>query len=111
MSMSFGQGLCTVGVIIAATVLTRFLPFWLFPEGKATPPFVTYLGKVLPNAMIGLLVIYCLRSAEPSGGPLGLPELLGVAVTAALHWWKGNTLLSIGAGTAGYMLLVQWVFC
>lgn len=108
MSMSFGQGICTVAVIMAATVLTRFLPFWLFPEGRATPPFITYLGQVLPSAMIGLLVVYCLRSAESSAGLPGFAQWVSVAVTAALHWWKGNTLLSIGAGTVCYMLLVQW---
>ncbi len=111
MSMSFWQGLVMVGAIAAATILTRFLPFWLFPEGKKTPAYVAYLGQVLPYAVIGLLVVYCLKSVSFSAFPFGLPEAIGVAVTALLHWWKNNMLLSIGAGTLCYMLLVQFVFC
>lgn len=104
----------TLGIILAVaagTQLTRWLPFWLFPEKKQPPAVVAYLGKVLPPAMMGLLVVYCLRSVDVSAPPHGLPELIAIAVTAGLHLWKRNTLISIGAGTVVYMLLVQLIFC
>ena len=103
----------TLGIILAVaagTQLTRWLPFWLFPEKKQPPAVVTYLGRVLPPAMMGLLVVYCLRSVDLTAGSHGLPEFLAVAVTAALQLWRRNSLLSIAAGTALYMLLVQVVF-
>lgn len=103
----------TLGIILAVaagTQLTRWLPFWLFPEKKQPPAVVAYLGKVLPPAMMGLLVVYCLRSVDVSAPPHGLPELIAIAVTAGLHLWKRNTLISIGAGTVVYMLLVQLIF-
>ena len=103
----------TLGIILAVaagTQLTRWLPFWLFPEKKRPPAVVTYLGKVLPPAMMGLLVVYSLRSTDLLGGSHGIPEAIAVAVTAGLHLWRRNTLLSILAGTICYMLLVQLVF-
>lgn len=93
----------------AATILTRFLPFWLFPASKPTPPYVSYLGKVLPPAVIGLLVVYCLKGVDLFSAAHGLPEFLGVAVTGGLHLWKRNTLLSIGGGTVAYMLIIQFL--
>ena len=104
----------TLGVILAVaagTQLTRWLPFWLFPENRHPPAAVTYLGRVLPAAMMGLLVVYCLRGVDFLSAPYGAPELLSVALVAALHLWKGNVLLSIGGGTVLYMILVQQVFC
>ncbi|MEG1191025.1 MAG: branched-chain amino acid transporter permease [Oscillospiraceae bacterium] len=102
------------GIIIlcvaAGTIITRFTPFLLFPENREPPKIIAYLGRVLPAAMMGLLVVYCLRNVSLSASPHGIPELLAIAVVALLHKWKGNTLLSIGAGTAVYMLLVQLVF-
>ena len=103
----------TLGIILAVaagTQLTRWLPFWLFPEKKRPPAVVTYLGKVLPPAMMGLLVVYCLRNVSVVSAPHGLPELISIAVLAALHLWKRNVLLSIGVGTVLYMVLVQVVF-
>lgn len=103
----------TLGVILAVaagTQLTRWLPFWLFPENKKPPAVVTYLGRVLPAAVMGLLVVYCLKSVSFLHAPYGLPELLAVAAVVILHHWKGNVLLSIAGGTALYMLLVQVVF-
>ena len=94
----------------AGTQLTRWLPFWLFPEKRDPPPVVAYLGRVLPPAMMGLLVVYCLKGVSWTAAPHGAPELIAVAVTAALHWWRGNVLVSIAGGTAVYMLLVQLVF-
>jgi len=96
--------------MILATVLTRFLPFLFFPAGKKTPKYVVYLGNTLPYATIGLLVVYCLRGVSFTSHPYGLPEVLSIAVIALLHIWKGNSLLSIGGGTALYMILVQTLF-
>lgn len=99
-----------VAAMVLGTMLTRFLPFLLFPAGKKTPRFVEYLGKTLPFATMALLVVYCLRGIHLTQAPHGLPELLAVALIAALHWWKENSLLSIGVGTVFYMFLVQVVF-
>ncbi len=93
-----------------ATILTRFLPFWLFPEGRETPAYIRYLGTVLPYAVMAMLVVYCLKGATPLYDPYGLPELIGVLATAGLHLYKRNTLISIAGGTAVYMLMVQCVF-
>ena len=92
------------------TAATRFLPFLIFGNGKKTPDIIVYLGKVLPYAIMGMLVIYCLKNVSFLQSPFGIPELLGCAAVAILHVWKRNTLLSIGAGTVLYMLLVQLVF-
>lgn len=99
-----------VCVMSAGTILLRFLPFLLFPSGKKTPAFVTYLGKVLPFAMIGLLVVYCLKDVSVFSGSHGLPELIAIAAVVVLHVWRRNTLLSVASGTICYMLLVQFVF-
>lgn len=110
MSTALMQQLFLVGVLAAATALTRFLPFWLFPAGKPVPRVVSYLGTVLPGAVLGLLVVYCLKDVPWTGPAHGVPELLAVAAVVLLHRYKRNTLLSIGGGTVLYMLLVQWVF-
>ena len=110
MTMTTGQSLVFFGLIAAVTLLPRALPFLLFPEHRAIPRYLRYLGTVLPAAVIGLLVVFCLKDIQPAQAPYGLPELLSVAAVAALHLWKKNTLLSIGAGTALYMVLVQAVF-
>lgn len=99
-------------IVIAAaiTALTRFLPFLIFRGNRQTPEIIVYLGKVLPCAIIGMLVVYCLKDTTILSAPYGIPELLGCAAVAGLHLWKRNTLLSIGGGTAFYMILVQLVF-
>ena len=97
-------------VITLVTMLTRFLPFLIFGEKRKTPEVITYLGKVLPFAIMGMLVVYCLKDVNFLAKPFGAPELIGIAVTAGLHIWRRNSLLSIGAGTVTYMLLVQFVF-
>ena len=99
-----------IAAVAAGTQLTRWLPFWLFPENRQPPAVILYLGRVLPPAMMGLLVVYCLKGVAWTAAPHGAPELIAVAVTAALHWWRGNVLVSIAGGTAVYMLLVQLVF-
>ena len=99
-------------IIVAAlvTAATRFLPFLIFGGGKKTPQIILYLGKVLPYAIMGMLVVYCLKNISFINAPFGLPELIACAVVAVLHIWKRNTLLSIAVGTIGYMLLMQFVF-
>ena len=99
-----------ITVIALVTAALRFLPFLLFGENRKTPPMITYLGKVLPFAIMGMLVVYCLKGITPTAAPYGIPEAIGCAVVALLHIWKRNTLLSIGAVTVCYMLLVQFVF-
>lgn len=103
------QSAVTIGAVVLGTMATRFLPFLVFPKGKTPPKFVQYLGKVLPCAAIGLLVVYCFKDVA-SSGTYGIPEILSVLLIIVLHKRKKNTLLSIGGGTALYMLLVQTVF-
>ena len=81
--------------LIAGTLITRFLPFWLFPAEKEKPRRLEYLGKTLPYAAMGLLVVYCLKGINFFAGSHGIPELLSVTAVAALHVWKRNSLLSI----------------
>lgn len=107
--MTLSQQIITILAVVAGTMLTRFLSFLVFPEGKQPPSYITYLGSVLPYAAIGLLVVYCLKDAVFSSLH-GLPEGIAILVTVALHKWKKNTLLSIAAGTAVYMVLVQNFF-
>ena len=99
-----------VVVAVLVTAATRFLPFLIFGEKRKTPPIIEYLGTVLPCAIMGMLVVYCLKDISFAKNPFGLPELIACAVVAALHVWKRNSLLSIGGGTVCYMLLVQLVF-
>ena len=97
-------------VMALVTMATRFLPFLIFGEHRKTPELILYLGKVLPCAVMSMLVVYCLKDVAFLQAPFGLPELIGIVVVALLHLWKRNSLLSIGVGTVAYMLLVQLVF-
>ena len=99
-----------VAVIAVVTALLRFLPFLLFLEGKKRPTIIDYLCRYLPAAIIGMLVVYCLRNTVILSTPHGIPELVAVVVVAVLHIWKRNNLLSIGVGTVLYMVLIQTVF-
>ncbi len=108
--MDNGYAAAMVAVIAAVTAALRFAPFLIFRENRKTPALLEYLGKVLPYAIMGMLVVYCLKSVDVTAAPYGIPEFLGCAVVAVLHIWKRNTLLSIGLGTVCYMLLVQFVF-
>ena len=99
-----------IAVIALVTAGLRFLPFLLFRDSRKLPGWLTHLGKVLPHAIMGMLVIYCLKDISFVSSPFGIPELLGCAAVVVLHVWKRNTLLSIGAGTVIYMVLVQLVF-
>lgn len=108
--MTVAEQIITVSMCVLATVLTRFLPFWVFSEKKKTPPYIEYLGRVLPLAIFGMLIIYCLKGVSLFSGNHAVPELIGIAVTAALHFWKKQMLLSIAGGTVVYMLLIHFVF-
>lgn len=108
--MTLVQEIITIGLCALATMLTRFLPFFLFRADKPTPKYVKYLGKALPAAIFGMLVVYCMKNVNVLAGSHGLPELLAIAVVVGLHLWKRNMLLSIGGGTVCYMLLVQLFF-
>ncbi len=108
--MTLVQEIITIGLCALATMLTRFLPFFLFRADKPTPKYVRYLGKALPAAIFGMLVVYCLKNVNILAGSHGLPELFAIAVVVGLHLWKRNMLLSIGGGTICYMVLVQLVF-
>ena len=99
-----------IAVAVLVTMATRFLPFLIFGEKRKTPPIIEYLGTVRPCAILGMLVVYCLKDVSFLSAPFGLPELIACVVVAALHVWKRSSLLSIGGGTVCYMLLVQLVF-
>ncbi len=99
-----------IAVIAIVTALLRFLPFLIFGGQRETPAFVSYLGRVLPYAIMGMLVVYCLKNVSFVSGSRGIPELISCALVSALYVWKRSTLLSIAGGTACYMLLVQLVF-
>lgn len=108
--MTTTQKIITIAVVVLATVLTRFLPYILFPQGRKTPPVINYLGKVLAPAVFGFLVIYCLRNVDFTGGYFGIPEIIASAVVIATFVWKRQMVLSMAAGTILYMILVQTVF-
>lgn len=105
--MTTMQMLATIAVAAAATILTRALPFIAFPAGRQTPAYIQYLSRVLPGAVFGLLVVYCLREVDVFTGTHGLPEALGVLVAGGTHLWKRNMLLSIALSTVLYMLIVN----
>lgn len=107
--MSTTEKIITIAVVVLGTMITRFLPFIIFPEGKEPPKFITYLGKVLPYAIVGMLVVYCMKDAVFSSFR-GLPEIISIIVIAFLHIWKKNMILSMGVGTVLYMILVQYIF-
>ncbi len=108
--VSFWRSVIIIVLVAVTTLATRAIPFILFPEGKEIPKAVQYLGKVLPPAVIGMLVVYCFKSMDITSAPFGIPEIIAGVVVALLHVWKRNNLLSIGVGTVLYMALVQYVF-
>ena len=97
-----------IALMAIVTMLIRFLPFLVFR--KQTPEYISYLGEVLPPAVIGMLIIYCLKDITPFVNPFGIPELIAVACVIGVQVWKRNSLISILAGTVIYMILVQLVF-
>ena len=107
--MTLSQQMLTIAMVVLGTALTRFLPFLIFPSGKPTPKYIQYLGRFLPAAVFGLLVVYCLRNVDLLSGSHGIPELLSILLVIGLHVWKRQMLLSIAGGTIFYMILVQTV--
>lgn len=104
------HAIATIAVCAVVTAVLRFLPFLIFGENRKTPEVIAYLGWVLPFAIMGMLVVYCLKDVSFTSTPFGIPEIIGCAAVTGLHMWKRSTLLSIGVGTVVYMLLVQFVF-
>lgn len=104
------QRIITIALCVLGTMATRFLPFLVFSSKQPTPQYIQYLGKALPAAIFGMLVVYCLKNVSLLSGSHGLPELIGILVVAGLHLWKRQMLLSIAGGTISYMLLVQLIF-
>lgn len=110
MPLSAGRSLLIILIVSLTTFFTRAIPFLLFPKGQEIPKPVRYLGRVLPPAVIGMLIIYCLKSVDIRSGSHGIPEFIAGLTVVLLHRWKHNNLLSIGVGTVLYMFLVQSVF-
>lgn len=108
--MTITQQIITIVMVVVGTIITRALPFILFPTNKPTPSYIKYLGKVLPTAALGLLVIYCLKEINLFTGSHGIPEFLSILFVVLLHIWKRQMLLSIAGGTICYMLLIQIIF-
>ena len=108
--MTLTEHIITIAMCVLGTMTMRFLPFLIFSEKRETPKYIQYLGKALPPAIFGMLVVYCLKNVDLLSGSHGIPEALALAVTVALHLWKRKMLLSIAGGTVCYMLLVQLVF-
>ncbi len=108
--MTLAEEILTIGLCALATMFTRFLPFFVFRADKPTPKYIRYLGKALPAAIFGMLVVYCLKNVDVTAGAHGLPEVIAIGLVTVLHLWKRNMLLSIAGGTVCYMLLVQWIF-
>ena len=110
MILSMSESILIILVIAVITFGLRAVPFILFSRTGKIPPVITYLGNVLPPAVMGMLIVYCLRNVSVTNTPFGVPELIAVITVAALHLWRKNNLLSILGGTAFYMILIQLVF-
>lgn len=110
MLLNVQQSLIIILLIAFITFFTRVTPFLLFPADKKTPEYIEYLGAVLPYAIIGMLIIYCLKGVSISAPYFGLPEIISITFVVVIHLWKRNTLFSIGGGTILYMILVQHIF-
>ena len=108
--MTVAQRIITITLCVLGTMATRFLPFLVFSGDKPAPKYIQYLGKALPAAIFGMLVVYCLKNVSILAGSHGIPELIAIVVVVLLHLWKRQMLLSIAGGTVCYMLLVQFVF-
>ncbi len=110
MPISAEHSFLIILAVALTTFATRVIPLLIFPKGKELPGTIQYLGKVLTPAVIGMLVVYCLKGTKVLAAPYGIPELIAVVTVAVLHIWKRNNLLSIGVGTVIYMILIQVVF-
>ncbi|MGY6089461.1 branched-chain amino acid transporter permease [Avibacterium paragallinarum] len=108
--MTIFEQIITIALAVLAVQLTRLVPFWIFPANRPVPEYIRYLGKVLPAAMFGMLVVYCYKNVDFATGNHGLPDFIAGAVVLGLHFWKRNMFLSMSAGTGLYMVLVQIIF-
>ena len=108
--MSDLHSVLIVTVCALVTIALRFLPFVIFRGDRPTPPYIVYLGKVLPYAIMSMMVVFCLKNVSLTAAPHGLPEFIACALTAVVHVWKRNTLISIIGGTAAYTIMVQMIF-
>lgn len=108
--MTLTQQIITVAMVVLGTMITRFIPFIVFPANKPTPKYIQYLGNVLPGAVFGMLVIYCLKDVSIFTGSHGIPEFISIIFVIILHLFRRQMLLSIAGGTILYMLLVQFIF-
>ncbi len=108
--MTLTQQIIIILMCSLGTMLTRFLPFIIFKDNKPTPEYIKYLGKALPGAVFGMLVVYCFKNVNIMVSTHGIPEAIAVVVTVGLHLWRKNMLISIAGGTIFYMILVQFVF-
>lgn len=105
--MTSQQQIITIIILAVITFMTRALPFLIFPAGKPTPKYIQYLGKALPLAVFGMLVVYCLKDVQWLDGSHGIPEILGIAAVVLMHLWRRQLFLSMAVGTAVYMILIR----
>lgn len=105
--MTSQQQIITIVILAVVTFMTRALPFLIFPAGKPTPKYIQYLGKALPLAVFGMLVVYCLKDVQWLDGSHGIPEILGIAAVVLMHLWRRQLFLSMAVGTAVYMILIR----
>ena len=110
MNSTILYSLAIILVVALVTATLRFIPFFIFSGSRPVPKFVTYLGRVLPYAIMAMLVVYCLKGISFTKAPFAIPEILSVVLVAILHAWRRNTLFSIISGTICYMVLIQFVF-
>ena len=108
--MTLTEQIITIAMGVLGVHLCRLLPFWIFPANRPIPEYIRYLGKVLPAAMFGMLVVYCYKNVDVLSSYHGLPDFIAGALVLGLHFWKKNMFLSISVGTIFYMFLVQKVF-
>ncbi len=107
--MTIRQQIITIALCVLGTMTTRFLPFLVFGEKRETPRYIQYIGKLLPSAVFGMLIVYCLRNVDFLGGVHGIPEIIAIVITVILHLWRRQMLLSIAGGTVCYMLLLHYI--
>ena len=108
--MTLTEQIITIAMGVIGVQFCRWLPFWVFPANRPIPEYIRYLGKVLPAAMFGMLVVYCYKNVDIFSAYHGLPDFIAGALVVGLHFWKKNMFLSISAGTIFYMFLVQKIF-
>lgn len=109
-NINFTHSLLIIIIVAIVTIILRFIPFIIFNGKKESPKIISYLSDVLPYAIMGMLVIYCLKDISITTFPFGIPELIASSIVIIMHLWRRNTLLSILVGTLSYMLLIQFIF-